>query len=93
MVEKYSTTYSNVLICVRHFVFFVSFFVFLSSCLFVFFFSFLLFVSLSFFLSFCLFAFLSFCLDIMLIKCLKGLKSQKSFFVSKFQSGRDDDQG
>ena len=49
-----------------------------------------LFVSLSFFLfvflSFCIFL-LSFCLDIMLIKCLKGLKCQKSLFVSKFRSG------
>ena len=37
------------------------------------------------FLSFCLFVFLylSFCLDITLIKCLKGLKPQKSLIVSK----------
>ena len=33
---------------------------------------------------FCLFVFLSFCPGITLIKCLKGLKSQKSLFVSKF---------
>ena len=32
----------------------------------------------------CLFIFLSFYLDIILIKCLKGLKSQMSLFVSKF---------
>ena len=52
-------------------VFVFLFFVILSFCLFV-------------FLSFCLFIFLSFYLDIMLTKCLKGLKSQKSLFVSKF---------
>ena len=58
-------------------------FVLLSFCLFVFL-SFWLFV----FLSFCLFGlfidllvFLSFCPEIKLIKCLKGLKSQKSLFV------------
>ena len=60
---------------------FLSFF-FLPFRLFVFFckFFFCLFV----FLSFCFF--LSFCLDIMLIKCQKGVKSQKSLFVSKFKS-------
>ena len=41
---------------------------------------FVFFVFLSFFYS----VFLSFCLDITLIKCLKGLKCQKSLFVSKF---------
>ena len=61
--------------------FFVMFFLsyclfdFLSFCLFLCFF-------LSF-LSFFLFVFLSLCLDIMPIKYLKGLKSQKSYFVSK----------
>ena len=32
----------------------------------------------------CLYVFLSFCLHITPIKCQKGLKSQKSLFVSKF---------
>ena len=54
-------------------------FVFLSFCLFVFL-PFCLFVVLSF----CLFDFLSFCPNIPLIKCLKGLKSRKSLFVSEF---------
>ena len=56
-------------------------------CLFVLFifFSFCLFV----FLSFCLSVFLSSRLFVFLIKCLKGLKSQKSLFVSKFKSGSD----
>ena len=43
--------------------------------------------SLLVFWCFCLFVFLfflSFCLPITLIKCLKGLKFQKSLFVSKF---------
>ena len=31
---------------------------------------------------------MSFCVDIMLIKCLEGLKPQKSLFVSKFQKVR-----
>ena len=48
---------------------------------------FLSFIFLSFypfvFLSFGL-SLLDFCLDITVIKCLKGLKSQKSLFVSKF---------
>ena len=55
-------------------------FVFLSYCLFC------LFVMLSFCL-YVIFEFLSFCPDIMLIKCLKGPKYQKSLFVSKFKSG------
>ena len=69
-------------------------FVFLSFCLFVFLFffyiltclSFCLYVCLSFFvfLSFFPFVFLFFCPDITLIKCLKGLRYQKSLFVSKF---------
>ena len=52
-------------------------------CLFVFFilFIFVFFCLFSVFLSFCL---LSFFVDITLIKCLKGLKSKKSLFVSKF---------
>ena len=58
-------------------------------CLFVFlpFLSFCLFV---FFLSFCLFVFfLYLCPCITLMICLKGLKSQKSLFVSKFWSGNE----
>ena len=67
-----------VFLCFCLFVFFHLFFLsFWSYCLFV------LFVFFDF-LFFCLFVFLSFCLDIMLIKCLKCLKSQKSLFVSKF---------
>ena len=58
--------------------------VFLSFCLFVF--LFFLSFCLSVFLSFCIFVFLSFCPDITLIKCLKGLKSQKSLFVLKFKN-------
>ena len=67
---------------------FLFLFVFLSFCLFVFL-SFHLFVFSSFRLFvFCLFVFLSFSLFVLcLIKCLKGLKSQKSLFVSKFESG------
>ena len=33
--------------------------------------------------------FLSFCRDITVIKCLKGLKSQKSLFVTKFYAVRE----
>ena len=36
-----------------------------------------------------LYVFLSFCLDITPIRCLKGLKCQKSLFVSKFKSGTE----
>ena len=34
---------------------------------------------------FCLFAFLTFCLNIVVTKCLKGLKSQKSDEILKWQ--------
>ena len=51
-----------------------------SLCVFL---SFFLFV----FLSSCPIVFLSFCLSITVIKCLKGIKCQKSPFVSKFKSG------
>ena len=64
-------------------------FIFLSFCIFVFLniFScifFCLFFCSYVFLSFFLFFFCLFCLDTMLIICLKGLKFQKSLFVSKF---------
>ena len=39
------------------------------------------------FLSFCLFVLLFFRLAITVIECLKGLKSQKSRIVSKFECG------
>ena len=57
-------------------------FAFLLFCLYVF----LSFLSCCLVVFFALLSFimLSFCLDIMHMKCLKGLKAQKSLFVSKF---------